>query len=272
MADTIFVFRALSAAGVTGVDAQEQYGLLTNAFLIVNLPAILSTAVYTAILPAIAGEVAAGRRRAAVKKARQAYRMTFVLGIPAQAGLWALATGVYRLIYGQPNGGTAMAAMAWAVFPIMLQQTTSGVLQGMGRIGLPVRNFVLGAAVKIVLTARWTGPHGIAGAAWATAIGFGVAALLNVVDVERHLGRTLMTRSMVWKPLACAALMTAALRLLEPYVPGGNVVLLAEIGAGAALYGLALLVMRGVRREDVAALPRVGPQLAGALERARLLR
>src|SRR5690606_12521479 len=98
----------------------------------------------------------------------------------------------------------------------MLQQTTSGVLQGMGRIGAPVRNFVLGAAVKIGLTAWWTGPYGIAGAAWATAVGFGVAALLNLVEVERLLGRTMLTRSMLWKPLGAALAMVGVLRLLQP--------------------------------------------------------
>ncbi|MBY6276502.1 MAG: hypothetical protein CWE10_09850 [Symbiobacterium thermophilum] len=272
MADALFVFRTLAATGVTGVDAQEQYGLLTNAFMIVNLPAIVSTAVYTAVLPALAGAAALGRTAEARLKARQAYRITFLLGIPAQAGIWALAPGIYRLIYGFPAGGPALEAMAWSVLPIMLQQTTSGVLQGMGRIGAPVRNFILGAAVKIGLTAWWTGPYGIAGAAWATAVGFGVAALLNLVEVERLLGRTMLTRSMLWKPLGAALAMVGVLRLLQPYLPPGNGGVLLAIAAGAAVYGLALLAAGGVYRRDVAAIPRFGPRLAAMLDRTRLLR
>jgi len=272
MADALFVFRALSAAGVTGVDAQEQYGLLTNVFMIVNLPAIISTAVYTAVLPALAGAAALGRTGDALRKARQAYRITFLLGIPAQAGIWVLAAGIYRLIYGAPAGGQALEAMAWSVLPIMLQQTTSGVLQGIGRIGVPVRNFVLGAAVKIGLTAWWTGPYGIAGAAWATAAGFGVAAVLNLVDVERQLGRTVQTRSMVWKPLAAALAMAGLLRFLQPHLPPGNAGVLLAVAAGAAVYGLVLLAVGGVHRRDVAALPRFGPRLAVMLDRTRLLR
>jgi stage V sporulation protein B len=216
--------------------------------------------------------VATGQAAQARRKAQQAYRITFLLGIPSQAGLWVLATGIYDLVYGQPTGGPAMAAISWAALPIMLQQTTSGVLQGMGRIGLPVRNFVLGAAVKVVLTALWTGPYGIAGAAWATAAGFGVAALLNLVDVERHLGRTIKTRGMLLKPLAGALLMVGAIRLLQPLAPGGGPGLLALIGAGAVVYGLALLLLGGVHRQDVAAIPRIGPRLAGAMVRRRLLR
>lgn len=272
LADALFVFRALAAAGVSGVDAQEQYGLLTNAFMIANLPAIVSTAVYTAVLPALAGAAARGRRAEARRKARQAYRVTFLLGIPAQAGIWALAEGIYRLIYGAPAGGPALAAISWAVLPIMLQQTTSGVLQGAGPIGAPVRNFVLGAAVKIGLTAWWTGPYGIAGAAWATAVGFGVAAVLNVIEVERLLGRTLLTRSMLWKPLGAALAMVGLLRLLTPHLPPGSPGVLLAIAAGTAAYGLALLAVGGVYRRDVAAIPRFGPRLIAALDRTRLLR
>jgi len=271
-ADAVFVFRALSAHGVVGADAQEQYGLLTNAFMIANLPAIVSTAVYTAILPAVTAAVAAGKPREALRRTRQAYRLTFLLGVPAQAGLWALATGIYRLIYGAPSGGPATAAMAWATLPIMLQQTTAGVLQGVGCIGLTVGNFALGLAVKVVLTALWTGPYGIAGAAWATAVGFAVTAFLNLVGVERHLGHAFLTRTMLWRPLFCALLMVGSLRWLGPRVPEGNLGLLAEIAAGAAVYGAALLVTGGVRRRDVAALPRIGPRLAVVLGRTGLLR
>lgn len=272
MADTLFVFRALSAAGVTGLDAQEQYGLLTNVFMIVNLPAIVTSAIYTALLPAIAAAVAVGQVKQARQKAQQAYRMTFLLGVPAQAGLWALATGVYALIYGDSAGGPVMAAIAWAALPIMAQQTTSGVLQGMGRIGLPVRNFVLGAAVKIGLTAWWTGPYGIEGAAWATAVGFGVAAILNLIGVERHLGRTLKTRGMLLKPIAAALLMVLAIRQLQRFLPAGTLALLTLIAVGALVYGLALLLLRGITRRDVASIPRLGPRLAAAMARVKLLR
>lgn len=272
MGDTLFVFRALSAAGVAGTDAQEQYGLLTNVFMIVNLPAIVTSAIYTALLPAVSAAVAVGQIKQARRKAQQAYRMTFLLGVPAQAGLWALATGVYAFIYGDAAGGPVMAAISWATLPIMAQQTTSGVLQGIGRIGLPVRNFVLGAVVKIGLTAWWTGPYGIEGAAWATAVGFGVAALLNLIAVERYLGRTLKTRGMLLKPIAAALLMVLAIQQAQRFLPTGTAGLLVLIFTGGAIYGLALLLLRGITRRDVESVPRLGPRLAAVLGRARLVR
>ncbi|MFZ5817508.1 MAG: putative polysaccharide biosynthesis protein [Bacillota bacterium] len=272
LADTFFVFRALGEAGIRGDAAKAQYGLLTNVFMIVNLPAIFTTAIYTSILPAVSAAAALGQWEQARHKAQQAYRLTFLLALPAQAGLWALATGLYAIIYGDPAGGPVMAAISWATVPIMVQQTTSGILQGMGRIGLSVRNFVAGMLVKVGLTALWTTTYGINGAAWATAVGFGAAALLNLIDVERRLGRTVKTRTMLLKPLAASALMVGALLLAKRSLPEGDLVTLLLIAAGAALYSLAILLLGGVARRDVEMVPRLGRPLAAILGRARLLR
>jgi len=271
-ADTFFVFRAMEQAGVGKDDAQAAYGLLTNAFMITYLPSIFTAAIYTSILPAITHAMTQGRLDVARTRSKQAYRMTLALAAPAQAGLYVLAAGVYALIYGDAAGGSVMAALSWSVVPIMLQQTTSGVLQGAGRIALPVRNFVIGALVKMGLTAWWTLLWGINGAAYATAVGFLVAALLNLVDVERRLGRTLQTRSMIFKPVLASLAMAGAIAGLRQVVPEGHLATLGLIAAGGVVYGIAMLLVGGLRRQELEMIPKVGHTLAGLLARTRLLR
>lgn len=269
VADTFFVFRNVP-------DPDAQYGLLTNAFMIVYLPAVFTQAIYTSVLPAMAEAVARGEKALARRRAGQAYRMTFLMAVPSQTGLYVLAAGIYSLLFGDLSGGSVMAAISWAAVPIMLQQTTAGVLQGIGRMVLPVRNFVVGALVKAGLTALWTPSLGIEGAAYATALGFLVAAVLNLIYVERLLGRTLMTRGMILKPLAASLVMAGVIALLRMplrrLIPVGWLVTLLLIGFGALAYGVALLLVRGVRRQDVEGLPRVGPRLAGWLSQTGLLR
>ncbi|HYG58874.1 MAG TPA: polysaccharide biosynthesis protein, partial [Symbiobacteriaceae bacterium] len=274
--DVFFVFRALAANGIVGDDAQAQYGILTNAFMIAYLPAVFTSAIYTSILPAITRATALGRTAEARRKAGQAYRMTMLVAVPAQAGLLALATGVYAMLFGDLAGGAAMAAMAWSVVPIMLQQTTSGVLQGAGSIALPVRNFVVGALVKAALTAWWTGPWGIRGAAWATAAGFLVAALLNVIYVERLMGRTLRTRSMVFKPTFAALAMAGSIMLarvpLRAWLGEGAAPTLGLVALGGAVYGLVILLVGGIHADELQALPLVGNRLARMLGRRKRVR
>jgi stage V sporulation protein B len=270
-ADTLFVFRALAKVGMTGEDQQAQYGLLTNAFMIAYLPAVFTSAIYTSLLPAITRSMTLGQVDQARKKAVQAYRMTMLVAIPAQVGLYVLATAVYAFLFGDTTGGAVMAAISWAVVPIMLQQTTSGVLQGAGRIILPVRNFVIGAVVKAVLTYWLTVPFGIDGAAWSTAVGFAVAAILNIIQVERMLGRTLKTRSMILKPLAAALVMAGAIWAARVFlhVRGGHVGTLVLIVLGGAVYGVVILLVGGIKLQEIESIPKVGRPLAALLGRRR---
>jgi stage V sporulation protein B len=272
LADTFFVFRALGAQGLPADQVQAAYGYLTNVFMIVNLPGVFTQAIYTSILPAITTAITLGEFGVAKERASQAYRMTFLLALPAQAGLWALSAGVYSLLYGDLAGAHLLQTIAWATLPIMLQQTTSGILQGMGQIGLPVRNFTVGAIVKVVLTAFLTRLYGVEGAAWATVAGFAVAAILNLYHVDRHLGRTLRVGAMLLRPGLAAVLMAAAVLGLRALLPHRTLVTPLLVAVGGLVYVLSLLVTGGLRRRDLEALPKVGAPLAGLLSKTGLLR
>lgn len=276
LADTFFVFRSLAGVGILGAEAQAQYGMLTNVFMVINLPAVFTTAIYVSILPAITEAVTLGKRDVARQRTAQAYRMTTLLALPAQAGLFALAAGVYSILFGDTAGSSVMAAMSWSTAAIMLQQTTSGVLQGSGQISLPVRNFILGALVKAFLTWLWTGTYGINGAAYATAVGFGLAAALNLYQVERVVGRTFKLGNMLIRPLAAALAMAWAIGMAQPillrWTGSLNLTTTVLIPAGGLVYGLVLLLIQGVDRREIEYLPRLGRPLAALLIRLRLLR
>jgi len=150
------------------------------------------------------------------------------------------------------------------------------VLQGSGQIGLPVRNFILGALVKAFLTWLWTGTYGINGAAYATAIGFGLAAALNLYQVERIVGRTFKLGNMLIRPLVAALAMAGVIWVGQPIVLTwtGSLKLatMALIPVGGIIYGLVLLAVRGIDRQEIEYLPRLGKPLATVLTRLRLLR
>lgn len=272
LADTLFVFRALGAQGLPNDQIQAAYGYLTNVFMIVNLPGVFTQALYTSILPAITTSITLREFGVAKERSAQAYRMTFLLALPAQAGLWALSAGIYSLLYGDLAGAHLLQTISWAALPIMLQQTTSGILQGMGHIGLPVRNFILGATLKVLLTALLTRYYGVEGAAWATVAGFAVAAVLNLYHVERHLGRTFRLGEMLLRPSLAAILMAATIVGLQLWLPQRPLTTLLLIAVGGLVYGLSLLVTGGIRRRDLEVLPKIGPRLAAILGRTGLLR
>ena len=113
--------------------------------------------------------------------------MTLLLGIPAAFGLYLLAEQICLLLFNNAEAGQVLAVLALGVIFLTLYQTTAAILQGLGEMMLPVNNLFWGALVKTAVTWMLTAlPElHVRGAAVATVLGFGVAALLNVYQVQQ---------------------------------------------------------------------------------------
>lgn len=266
--DVVIVPRRLEVAGYGVHEATALFGQLSQmAATLINLPTIITVALSVSLVPAISAAVAGGDK--AVLKARMetALRLTVLLELPAFVGLFVLARPIMALLYDLPAAGAVLAALSASCLFLGLHQTTSGILQGLGRTDIPVRSLVVGAAVKVLLTYILTAVPalGIRGAALGTVATFAVAALLNALAIERLVGFPWNARELVVKPVAAAIIMAACVRigyrLLLPLL-GTSLTTLLAIGIGVASYGPALVVVRAVRPEDLELLPGPGRTVA----------
>lgn len=272
-ADTVMVNHLLRNAGMETRAVDAAFGQLSNANQLVWAATILSGALYTSLVPAVA-EALAQRRLSAVRQtARTAYQITVITALPLAAGMWILGGPLYTLVYGGGGGGPVLAAAAWGALFLNLQQTSSGLLQGAGHVTLTVVNLLAGTAVKILMTYVLMGPLGLGvnGAAYATVAGFALVALLNAWGVQRRLGAGPDPAGTLLKPgLAAAAMVAALWGLLRVWPVPGALLTVLMVGAGAAVYGLTLLLVRGLPAAGLMALPG-GGRLVAALQRFRLL-
>lgn len=273
LADTVMVNRLLRQSGVAETAVDAAFGQLGNASTLLWASTLVSGALYTALVPAIAEAAARGRHREVRTRVHSAYLVTFLTGLPLVAGTWSLSGPIYRLVFGSAEGGPVLAALAPSALFLMLQQTTSGLLQGAGRVTLTTANLLAGAAIKILMTYVFMGPLGLGiyGAAYATVVGQGAIALLNILGVQRHLGAAPQPAFTVLKPGLASAAMVAALRALGQAwpVPGALLTLLL-VAAGAAVYAAVLILVRGLPAEGLGALPG-GGRLLALLQRLRLI-
>lgn len=273
--DVVLVKVRLAQMGITGNPATALFGQLGNATSFVNLPMILAAAFYVTLVPAVTEAVTTGRLDVARERAATSVRFTTLVGIPAAMGLFVASSEVYGLLFPSEAGGAVLRALAWATLFLMLQQTTAGVLQGMGHVMLPARNFLVGLFIKAVLTFWLTAlpAFGIKGAAYATVAGFAVSALLNLRAVAAHLGRVLSLQEMLLKPGAAALLMGLALWWTGPRAADlvvhpklGNLVTLA---AGGVVYAIALPLLGGLRLVDLERMGGPGRRLAALVRRVK---
>lgn len=267
------------AVGMAAEEAITTYGIYTGqAINFFNLPQTLITALAVSVLPTIANARAAQNFTKVSKTMATALRLTMMITLPAGAGFLLLSTPILRLFYseGTALGGQLMAILGFAVPAVALVAITNAILQAFGRIDLPLVSMFLGAVVKILGDYFLVGSPAfqIAGAPISTAVCYWLIALLNLFHIGRlshalpPLGRT------VGRPLAATIGMGAAVYIcrtglahLLAAAPGSaldKLITLAVIVVAVAVYGVLLLALHAVEREDVLLLPK-GEKIADIL-------
>ncbi len=277
--DVALVQARLKAGGLPAVVATKMFGQLSGAaMLLVNLPTMFAGAFFLALIPAISEARQLKRPDIIRHRTVQSLQLTMALTIPAAVGLLVLPSQIGDTLFGDAGAGVAISAAALATVFLSLQQTTSGILYGLGRSTIPIYNLLLGGAVKAGLTWWLTANPAlnVRGAAYATVIGFFVAGGLNWLSVERLVPRSVDWRQAVAKPAAASAVMAAVAvfgyRLVFHVVRHVKVATLLAIGVAVVAYFIVLVALGGLDDQEFARIPLVGRYVAAALRPLHVFR
>ncbi len=267
--NAVIVPARLQSAGFSTARCTELYGRFSVMALgLVALPGVAAGAIATSIVPQVAAANASGQSRRVSALAAQAVRGAFVIGVPCSVGLAVLPGQICAMLFNDPGGGVPLGAMAFGSFFLCLMLTTAGVLNGLGRAGIPARNSLAGGLVAAGVILVLTGVPGInvRGAALGTALGFAVAGTANALAVARLCrgGAHILTAG--WKALvASAAIAPAAIATYDAVLGrtySNGISTLAGIAAGAAAYGLGLIGLGELTPRELELIPFVGRGLA----------
>lgn len=264
--DLFIVPRRLMDIGYTSHEATTFFGYLSGmANGLVQLPAILTMALATSLVPAVSAAWTSGRSDIVLARTHTAMRIACVITVPASLGLAVLAVPISRLLYATPSAGPSICVLGLSVFLIGVQQVTSGLLQGLGRTAIPLYNMALAAVVKIFLSWHLTAIPGLGevGAAWATNADLAVAAALNLYFARRYC-QYRMQWFYIGKLFLAGAAMAGTAWLthegLRALMPDALATIAAMIAAGL-IYIICLFAFRALSSEDVRKLPFIGRRL-----------
>jgi stage V sporulation protein B len=276
--DLLIVPARLEVAGFSVEHSTELFGYLTGmAVALVNLPTILTASLAASLVPAVSEAFALGDCRKIQQRTEMAMRIANMITIPSFIGLCLLAAPISLMLYGTLGAGGCIAVLAGGIVLLGIHQVTTGVLQGLGHTTIPLINMIVSAGVKIIMSWFLTAipSLGIIGAAWATVVDFGVAAVLNMYFVYRYVGLGINFHD-TGKAFIAATIMGGVVLItydqLMLLTRHNTLSTLAAICAGGVVYGIVLLGIGGVRARDVEKIPRVGFPLVQILRRMYLLR
>lgn len=281
LVDSFTVANLLEFAGYQQVE--DLKGIFDRGQPLIQFGTFFATSLSLALVPAISEAVAQNQPRIVARRTEVALRLTFLLGLPASFGLALLAEPVNIMLYSDAKGSEAIAIQAFTILFATLGITSSGILQGLGKVMLPAKHLLLGVGIKVFFNVLLIPFMGISGAALATVLAYVAAMALNLAAIMKYTHFSVQVKSFIIKPFLSVILMTVVVLVVEVGTLWSlksflsserllhSVVGLASVAAGGIAYGLALLITGALTTEDLRFLPK-GERIIALLQRLRLLR
>lgn len=280
MIDSMIVLRRLQEAlGFSYEEANSLFGQLTGmAITLVQLPPVLTTALSMSIVPVIAESKVKEDNVAIENDVRSAFRLSVLIGLPSSVGLAVLSGPIMAMLFPREpaSAGEVLLYLSFVSLSLCSVQTLTGILQGIGKPEIPVRNLTIGAIAKLVITYALTGVAflNIKGAAIGTVMAYVIAAGLNLIAVKQNLKVKFGFSQFVVKPIISSGAMAIVVYLVYRFmvlVTGNTIATAISILIGGLVYLLMLLITGTVVEEDFMLLPK-GDKMVAILRRLNLMR
>ncbi len=288
---TIFMY-FMNLRHMVSETAASLFGVFSGKYwVLINVPVALANSMSTAMIPAVSSFFTLKKHKECNAQVKQAIHFTMLISIPCAVGLGVLAHPIMEVLF--PQKETLELAVhllqigCISVVFYSLSTISNGVLQGIGKVTIPLRNAAIALGLHIlflVLILYFTGMELIA-LVFATILYSLLMCIFNSLSVRKYLGYRQEIRKTFVMPAISALIMGVFcyffykglewifLAAFGALVPARVLVLLALLIAilfGVVVYFILEIRLRGVNEEDLSSFPR-GHQIVGVAKRFRLL-
>ena len=283
MVDSVIVVRRLQVAGFDIDMANSLLGQLSGmAIPIVNLPVVIDQAIGMSLVPSISEAYALNQINRARKEAKTGLKTILLVVLPCTFGLAALATPIMSLLFpsieatGPASLGTLLFVVAPSAIFLGLVYAQNGILQGMGKPMVPVMALLVGMLFKVVISYTLTGiaSVNIIGSGIGTVSAYAVASIIEFIYIKKHMQLKLSPKEFIIKPLLTVITMFVVVKLSYGVTVGflGNALAtLISISIGGIVYGLVLLGIGGITKEELMSMPK-GEKIYSILRKFKLMK
>jgi stage V sporulation protein B len=273
LVDMVNVNARLAVAGFNLQQSQVLYGVLGRYKTLLSVPLIVVTALGTTVLPAVAAAMALKDKKEIRRKTTFAYRLTFLITIPAAVGLSILGKEVFELLYGTDQGYNLMVIGSVVLVLMAIVQIQTVVLQSMNKLYYVLGTFSIGIVAKIAANFILVGiPEiNILGVVAGNFLWFVIPMLLNQKALRKALRVKIPLFRNLTRPLIASGLMAAVIYGMKIpigiiiQVTNGGIVLrgvttLLIITVGGFVYLYSIILFGGIKKSDIDSIsPRIFP-------------
>lgn len=282
--------------------ADVMYGSYSGyAMSLFNLPPSIVTSISMSIVPAIAAALAIKNELQAKVLTESSIRITTIFALPCAIGLSVLSTPILVALYNNARAQDTLSLLSLSIVFVCIVSVSTAILQASGHVFIPVRNMLIGGALKIISNYVLIAvPElNIGGAPISTFFCYLLIATLNLISVAKIIRPNFSFHDFVLKPLISALIMGSlvyfsynilaylldcpTVSLLVDFLPQNAIstpvsalvrfksilALGISILIGAIAYAIAILLTKALKKEDIEMLPK-GKKIARFMDKYNL--
>ncbi|MFP4661090.1 MAG: oligosaccharide flippase family protein, partial [Halanaerobiales bacterium] len=257
--EAILIPRQLELSGLSISDATALYGQLSGMVeQVLFLPTVITIALTISLVPNISDAQARNNMKKIKSNYQDVIRISCYLGFPITVIFYRMGSDICNLLFGYPEAGQLLAAMAFASTFIYYLQVSHGMLNGLGKPHLSVINLSIGSLVKLIgifyLTRQ---PIGIYGAAVSIGLGITLSALLNFISIGHNIGYDINIIKSFIKPFTASSALFISIPFLQNMINstffniGNRLETILILLILVCSYLLLMIFMKAITREDL---------------------
>ena len=215
-AEVLLIPRRLVAGGLGYRQSMELFGKLEGmAIPVLFFPSLITSSLATTLVPAVSEAMSVKNIKSANYRISNSIRITCILGFVFTAIFLAYNQEIGGLLYKKEDIGNILRMFSFACMPIYLQQVLLGVMNGLGKQGVSLRNTVAGYAVRIAVIYFLMPSYGIGSYALGLIISSVLVCAMDIAVIMKTTGLPLDAGNWFLKP--CLVCIFMALAGRYPY-------------------------------------------------------
>ena len=250
-----------------GYDAKtisEWWGVYTGEYkVLINVPISIASAIAASAVPTLTTAFRSGDMEKVQTQIKAATRFILIVAFPCMVGMAVLSGPIMLFMFSDsdPTSGNMLLAGSMAIVFYSLSTLSNGLLQGIDRLRIPVRNAAIALVLQLVflVVALRSFDLNIYAVVYANAFYAFIMCLLNNLAVVKYSGAHQDFRSMYLLPGISSAVMGLAAfmvyKLLHLITKNAAISCIIAIVAGAFVYFVVMLLIRGITEEDLERFP-----------------
>ena len=259
------------------------YGCYGMALTLMMLVTAVTQVFGTTALPSVTAAWASGDKLKLKQSVETVLRVTVLVTIPAGIGMSVLSEPLLSLIYSSSSvanevevGSRVLAVMGISVIFIATSTPICSMLQAVGRMDIPLKLFVAGMIIKIVVNYVLVGiPEiNIQGANVGSIVCYGFVTVVAMFVLCRETKIIPDFVSILIKPLIASVICGVSAyfsEILFDFFMVQSLATICSILTAVIVYVLTLFLIKGIKREDILQMPK-GNKIVKILEKRGLIR